>query len=219
MTKRCPHSGRPAAYKARVVISSRSFGPEPRGRAPERRLPCRGFKQGQLLCLCNERRSVVRSFSPKLSNLDLSAKFHHLSRGHAEEGCRAFGVVLQKCEESLAPDCHAHDFFTRDDLLAANIIGDICGIDAAYFSLIAGGLQSCCDRDVAFHEAEVENDACNSLDHFNHFHPVLVGDTRRLLDKDSEEYNTLVHHVIVPDELRQRERHAIGRVCKKNGGT
>ena len=50
-TKRCPHSGRPAAYKARVVISSRSFGPEPRGRAPERRLPCRGFKQGQLLCL------------------------------------------------------------------------------------------------------------------------------------------------------------------------
>ena len=51
MTKRCPHSGRPAAYKARVVISSRSFGPEPRGRAPERRLPCRGFKQGQLLCL------------------------------------------------------------------------------------------------------------------------------------------------------------------------
>jgi hypothetical protein len=35
----------------------------------------------------NERRSVVRSFSPKLSNLDLSAKFHHLSRGHAEEGC------------------------------------------------------------------------------------------------------------------------------------
>jgi hypothetical protein len=47
----CPHSGRPAAYKARVVISSRSFGPEPRGRAPERRLPCRGFKQGQLLCL------------------------------------------------------------------------------------------------------------------------------------------------------------------------
>ena len=34
-----------------VVISSRSFGPEPRGRAPERRLPCRGFKQGQLLCL------------------------------------------------------------------------------------------------------------------------------------------------------------------------
>jgi hypothetical protein len=40
-----------AAYKARVVISSRSFGPEPRERAPERRLPCRGFKQGQLLCL------------------------------------------------------------------------------------------------------------------------------------------------------------------------
>ena len=52
MTKRCPHSGRPAAYKARVVISSQSFGPEPRrGRVPERRLPCRGFKQGQLLCL------------------------------------------------------------------------------------------------------------------------------------------------------------------------
>ena len=47
----CPHSGRPAAYKARVVISSRSFGPEPRERAPERRLPCRGFKQNQLLCL------------------------------------------------------------------------------------------------------------------------------------------------------------------------
>ena len=27
------------------------FWAEPRGRAPERRLPCRGFKQGQLLCL------------------------------------------------------------------------------------------------------------------------------------------------------------------------
>jgi len=38
MTKRCPHSGRPAAYKARVVISSQSFGPEPRGRVPGRRL-------------------------------------------------------------------------------------------------------------------------------------------------------------------------------------
>src|SRR5258708_13521485 len=48
MTKRCPHSGRPAAYKARVVISSQSFGAEPGGRVPERRLPCRGFKQGQL---------------------------------------------------------------------------------------------------------------------------------------------------------------------------
>ena len=47
----CPHSGRPAAYKARVVISSQSFGPEPRGKVPERRLPCRGFKQGHLLCL------------------------------------------------------------------------------------------------------------------------------------------------------------------------
>jgi hypothetical protein len=29
MTKRCPHFGRPAAYKARGVISSQSFGPEP----------------------------------------------------------------------------------------------------------------------------------------------------------------------------------------------
>src|SRR3984885_16092890 len=103
----------------------------------------------------------------KLSNLDFSAKFHHLPRGHAEEGCGAFGVVLQKCEESLAPDCHAHDFVTRDDRLAANIISDICRIDAAYFSLIAGGLQSCCDRDVAFHEAEVENDVGKTPYYFN----------------------------------------------------
>ena len=95
--------------------------------------------------------------------------------------------MLQKCEESLAPDCHAHDFFTRDDLLAANIIGDICGIDAAYFFLIAGGLQSLCDRDIVFHKAEVENDACNALHHFNDLHPTLVGDTRCLLDNDSEE--------------------------------
>src|ERR1700688_4349376 len=152
-------------------------------------------------------------------NLDFGAKFHHLSRGHAEEGCGAFGVVLQKCEESLAPYCHAHDLVTRDDRLAADIISDLCGIDAAYFSLSAGGLQSCCDRDVAFHETEVENDARNTLDHFNHIRPILVGDTRRLLDNDREEYNTLVHHVIVPDELRQRERHAIGRGCKKHGGT
>lgn len=49
MTKRCPHSGRPAAYKA--LGGSQSFGPEPRGRVSGRRLPCRGFNQGQLL-LC-----------------------------------------------------------------------------------------------------------------------------------------------------------------------
>src|SRR5258708_40112199 len=106
-------------------------------------------------------------------NLDLGAKFHHLSRGHAEEGCRAFGVVLQNCEESLAPDCHAHDFVTRGDRLAADMVSDICRIGAPYFSLTAGGLQSCCDRDVAFHKAEVKNDACNALDHFNHIHPTL----------------------------------------------
>src|SRR4051812_404666 len=158
-------------------------------------------------------------FFANVSNLDLSAEFHHLLRGHAEEGCGPLGVVLQKSKESLAPDCHAHDLVTRDNRLAADIISDLCGIDAAYFSLIAGGLQSCCDRDVAFHEAEVENDARNTLGHFNHNHPILVGDTRRLLDNDSEEYNTLVHHVIVPDELRQREWHAIGRGCKKHGGT
>jgi hypothetical protein len=61
----CPHSGRPAAYKARVVISSQSFGPEPRGKVPERRLPCRGFKQGPSSLPGNERRSVFRSFSAK----------------------------------------------------------------------------------------------------------------------------------------------------------
>src|SRR3981081_15497 len=38
-------------YTHRVVISSLSFGPEPQGRVPGRRLPCRGFKQGQLLCV------------------------------------------------------------------------------------------------------------------------------------------------------------------------
>src|SRR5437588_2981273 len=192
-----PHSGRPAAYKAQG--GSQSFGPEPRGRVSRRRFPCREFEQGHSSLPGNERRSLVRSFSSKLSNLDLSSKFHHLSRGHAEEGCGAFGVVLQKCEESLAPYCHAHARVTWDDRLAADIISDLCGIDAAYFSLIAGGLQSCCDRDVAFHEAEVQNDARNTLDHFNHIHPILVGDTRRLLDNDREEYNTLVHHLIVPD--------------------
>src|SRR5260221_13134667 len=131
-----------------------------------------------------------RSPPPPL-DLDLGAKFHHLSRGHAEEGCGAFGVVLQKCEESLAPYSHAHDLVTRDNRLAADIVSDICGVDAAYFSLIAGGLQSCCDRDVAFHEAEVQNDACNTLYHLNHIHPTLVGDTRRLLDNDGEEYDAL----------------------------
>src|SRR5712675_2018294 len=180
---------------------------------------CRGFKQGQLLCLAMNADLLSDRFSPKLSNLDLSAKFHHLSRGHAEEGCGAFGVVLQKCEESLPPYCHAHDLVTRDNRLAADIISDLCGIDAAYFSLIAGGLQSCCDRDVAFHEAEVENDARNTLHHFNHINTALVGDTRRLLDNDGEEYDALVHHVIVPDELRQREWHAIGRGRKKHSGT
>jgi hypothetical protein len=64
MTKRCPHSGRPAAYKARVVISSQSFGPEPRGRVPGRRSSCRGFKQRPTSLPGNERRSVVQSFSP-----------------------------------------------------------------------------------------------------------------------------------------------------------
>ena len=88
-----------------------------------------------------------------------------------------------------------------------------------YLSLIAGGLQSFCDRDVVFHEAEVKNDACDALDHFNHLDATLVGDTRCLLDGNSEEYDTLVHHVIVPDELRQCERHAVGGGCQKNRGT
>ena len=57
------------------------------------------------------------------SNLDLSAKFHHISRGHAEEGCGAFGGA-------------------------------------------SGDLQSSCDRDVVVHEAEVENDARNTLDQY-----------------------------------------------------
>src|SRR5258706_7377485 len=46
------HSGPadiPALYQARVGISSQSFGPQPPGRVPGRRLPCRGFKQAQLL--------------------------------------------------------------------------------------------------------------------------------------------------------------------------
>src|ERR1700686_3811174 len=98
--------------------------------------------------------------------------------------------MLQKCEESLAPDCHTCDLVAWDDRLASEIINDICRIDCPYFFLIAGGLQSLCDRDVVFHEAEVKNNACNTLDHFNHLHPTLVGDTRRLLDRDSEEYNT-----------------------------
>ena len=125
-------SFRQAGKKPGWLSHRRSFGPEPRGRVPGRRLPCvRGFKQGQLSLPGNERRSVVRSFSPKLSNLDFGAKFHHLSRGHAEEGCGAFGVVLQKYEESFAPCCHAHDLVTRDDRLAADVVSDMCGIDAA----------------------------------------------------------------------------------------
>jgi hypothetical protein len=40
----------------------RAHGPEPRGRVPGRRLPCRGFKQRPTSLPGNERRSVVRSF-------------------------------------------------------------------------------------------------------------------------------------------------------------
>src|SRR5882757_658158 len=94
------------------------------------------------------------------SNLDLRTKFHHLSRGHAEEGCGAFGVVLQKCEKRLAPDRHAHHPVARDDRLAADIISDGFRVDPANFSLIAGGAQSFCDRNFLFHEAEVKDDAC-----------------------------------------------------------
>jgi hypothetical protein len=50
---------------------------------------------------CLHDRPVSLAVIAKALNLDFGAKFHHLSRGHAEEGCGAFGVVLQKCEESL----------------------------------------------------------------------------------------------------------------------
>jgi hypothetical protein len=87
-----------------------------------------------------------------------------------------------ECEKRLAPDRHAHHPVARDDRLAADIVSDGFRIDPANFSLIAGGAQSFCDRNVLFHEAEVKDDACDALDHFNHLYPTCVGDARRLLD-------------------------------------
>ena len=65
MTKRWPHSGRPAAYKARVVISSQSFGPEPRRESPRKTLAVSRVQARPSSLPGNERRSVFRSFSAK----------------------------------------------------------------------------------------------------------------------------------------------------------
>src|SRR5260370_1871440 len=91
-------------------------------------------------------RLFCRTLPRTSSNLDLRTKLHHLSRGHAEEGCGAFGVVLQKCEKRLAPDRHAHHPVARDDRLAADIISDGFRGDPANFSLIAGGAPSFSDQ-------------------------------------------------------------------------
>src|ERR1700760_1786268 len=108
----------------------------------------------------------------------------------AEHGSAAF---LPADFSSLAEVRRLADT-VRQECDRLDILLNNAGIGSGGSAGIAGGLQSCCDRDVAFHEAEVENDARNTLEHFNHNHPILVGDTRRLLDNDSEEYNTLVHH-------------------------
>jgi hypothetical protein len=57
MTKRCPHSGRPAAYKARVVISSQSFGPEPRRESSGKTLAASRVQARPTSLPGNERRS------------------------------------------------------------------------------------------------------------------------------------------------------------------
>src|SRR5438128_2741241 len=151
-------------------------------------------------------------------NLDLRAELDQLPCRYTEEGCRALGVVLQEREQGLAPHRHADDLFAWNDCLAADVVGDLRKIDAGEFTLFAGQLEPSCDRWI-LHEAEVKKHPRDALDQFDHLHQILVGDTRFLFDNDGEEQDALVHHVIVPDELRQRERHAVGRGCKKYRGT
>jgi hypothetical protein len=44
------------------------------------------------------------------------------------------------------------------------------------------------------------------------------GDARRFLDDHGDEHHALVQHLIVLDELRQRQRHALGRGRQEHGG-
>ena len=47
---------------------------------------------------------------------------------------------------------------------------------------------------------------------------IFVRDARRFLDQHGDQHHALVQHVIVLDELRQRERHALGRRRQEYGG-
>ncbi|MGY3344644.1 hypothetical protein ACVWYK_003413 [Bradyrhizobium sp. USDA 4470] len=112
---------------------------------------------------------------------------------------------------------HARNVLARNDGFAADVVGDVGEIDAGQLALAAGERQTLIDRWV-LHEAIMQNhagDAGNDLDDLD---PVLVGDVGQLLDQHGDEDDALVQHVIVLDELRQRQRHAFRRGGQEHGG-
>ena len=114
------------------------------------------------------------------------------------------------------PNPHARNVLARDDGLAADIVGDVGEIDAGQLALLAGELQALIDGRV-LHEAVVQDDARDARDDVDDLGAVLLGDVRRFLDQHRDQEHALVQDVVVLDELRQRERHALRRGGQEHG--
>ena len=56
----------------------------------------------------------------------------------------------------------------------------------------------------------MQDDAGDARDDFDDLGAILVGYARGLLDQHRHQHHALMQHVIVLDELRQRQRHARG---------
>ena len=124
---------------------------------------------------------------------------------------------MQESEQRFPPHPHSRDILARDDGLAADVIGDVGEIDARQLALLAGEDQSLVDRRI-LHEAVMQDDAGDARDDFDDLGAVLVGYARRFLDQHRHQQHALVQHVIVLDELCQRQRHARGRGRHEHGG-
>lgn len=55
----------------------------------------------------------------------------------------------------------------------------------------------------------MQDDAGDALNNVGDDHPVCVVNAGYFINDDGHQQHAFVKHVIVPDELRQRERHAV----------
>ena len=150
-------------------------------------------------------------------NLDFGAELDDLSGRHVEESCGAFGVTLQERKYGFAPHRHAGDLVTGDDGLAADVIGDVGEVDAGQLALFARQAQPVGNRRI-LHEAIMQDDARDAFDHFDDLGAIGIRDARHFGDLHGHQNDALMQNVVVLDELRQRQRHAVWRGCQEGRG-